>query len=83
MQPMILIALKPENSAFGDEFFGPSQCLSRQGQEPAIALGNNSDFGLGGSVFTKDIARGKQMCRRGIVRIICGTPLIPDQGFDQ
>jgi succinate-semialdehyde dehydrogenase/glutarate-semialdehyde dehydrogenase len=27
----------------------------------AIALANDSDFGLGGSVFTKDIERGKRV----------------------
>ncbi len=33
-------------------------------EEAAIALANDSDFGLGGSVFTKDIARGKRVASR-------------------
>ena len=33
-------------------------------EEAAIALANNSDFGLGGSVFTKDIARGREVASR-------------------
>jgi succinate-semialdehyde dehydrogenase/glutarate-semialdehyde dehydrogenase len=33
-------------------------------EEAAIALANDSDFGLGGSVFTKDTARGKRVASR-------------------
>ena len=33
-------------------------------EDAAIALANDSDFGLGGSVFTQDIARGKRVASR-------------------
>ncbi|MDQ8204728.1 NAD-dependent succinate-semialdehyde dehydrogenase [Pelagicoccus sp. SDUM812003] len=60
MQPTILTNIKPENPAFRDEFFGPVALIFRvKDEDEAIALANDSDFGLGGSVFTKDIARGK------------------------
>ena len=47
------------------QFFGPVALLFRvQNEEEAIALANDSDFGLGGSVFTRDIARGQRVARR-------------------
>jgi succinate-semialdehyde dehydrogenase/glutarate-semialdehyde dehydrogenase len=65
MQPTILTDVKPENPAFRDEFFGPVAMFFRvKDEDAAIALANNSDFGLGGSVFTKDLARGKRVASR-------------------
>jgi succinate-semialdehyde dehydrogenase/glutarate-semialdehyde dehydrogenase len=65
MEPTILTNIKPENPAFRDEFFGPVALFFRvKDEDEAIALANDSDFGLGGSVFTKDIARGKRVASR-------------------
>ena len=65
MEPTILTDIKPDNPAFRDEFFGPVAMFFRvKDEDAAIALANDSDFGLGGSVFTKDIARGKRVASR-------------------
>jgi len=65
MQTTILTDVKPDNPAFRDEFFGPVAMFFRvKNEEEAIALANDSDFGLGGSVFTKDVARGKRVASR-------------------
>ena len=62
MEATILTDIKSDNPAFRDEFFGPVASFYRVKDEAeAIALANNSDFGLGGSVFTKDVARGKRI----------------------
>lgn len=62
MQPTILTDVAPDNPAFRDEFFGPVAMVFRVKDEAAaISLANDSDFGLGGSVFTADIARGKRV----------------------
>jgi succinate-semialdehyde dehydrogenase/glutarate-semialdehyde dehydrogenase len=62
MEITILTDIKPDNPAFRDEFFGPVVSFYRVKDEAAaIALANDSDFGLGGSVFTKDVARGKRV----------------------
>ncbi len=62
MQTTILTDIKPDNPAFRDEFFGPVVSFYRVKDEAAaIALANDSDFGLGGSVWTEDEARGKRV----------------------
>jgi succinate-semialdehyde dehydrogenase/glutarate-semialdehyde dehydrogenase len=62
MQHTILTNITPENPAFREEFFGPVALLFRVSNEnEAIALANNSQFGLGGSIFTKNLERGKRV----------------------
>ena len=62
MQATILADIKPDNPAFREEFFGPVAIMfTVKDEAEAIKLANDSDFGLGGSVFTKDIARGKRV----------------------
>jgi succinate-semialdehyde dehydrogenase/glutarate-semialdehyde dehydrogenase len=65
MQPTILTDISPKNPAFRQEFFGPVALFFRvKDEEAAIALANDSDFGLGGSVWCKDVARGKRVASR-------------------
>ena len=65
MEPTILTDVKPDNPAYRDEFFGPVAMFFRvKDEDEAIALANDFDFGLGGSVYTKDIARGKRVASR-------------------
>lgn len=65
MEPTILTDIAPGNPAFRDEFFGPVAMFFRvKDEDAAIALANDSDFGLGGSVWCKDVARGKRVASR-------------------
>src|SRR5450631_880454 len=65
MEATILTNIKPGNPAFREEFFGPVALFFRvKNEDEAVALANDSDFGLGGSVFTKDVARGKRVASR-------------------
>ncbi len=85
MQPTILTDIKPSHPAFREEFFGPVALFFRvKNEAEAIALANDSDYGLGGSVFTKDIARGQRVASlidTGMVFINHPTWTTPDLPF--
>ena len=62
VQPTILTNLKPEVPAYYEEIFGPVASFYRvKDEEAAIVLANDSDFGLGCSIFTQDIERGERI----------------------
>jgi succinate-semialdehyde dehydrogenase / glutarate-semialdehyde dehydrogenase len=85
MEPTILTDIKPENPAYREEFFGPVALFFRvKSEDEAVALANDSDYGLGGSVFTQDIARGKRVAGRidtGMVFINHPTWTTPELPF--
>ena len=62
MQPTILTNMLPDNPTYYEEFFGPvAVFFTVKDEKEAIALANDSPFGLGGSIFTQDIERGKKV----------------------
>ena len=85
MQPTILTDIDKNNPAYMQEFFGPVALFFRVADEDAaVALANDSPFGLGGSVFTQDIERGKRLARRidtGMVFINSGASSSPELPF--
>jgi succinate-semialdehyde dehydrogenase/glutarate-semialdehyde dehydrogenase len=62
MQPTILTNMLPGNPVYYEEFFGPvAVFITVKDEQEAIDIANDSPFGLGGSVFTQDIERGKRV----------------------
>ncbi len=62
MEATILTDIKPTNPAYHEEFFGPVALFFKvETEDEAVKLANDSEFGLGGCVFTKDISRGKKI----------------------
>lgn len=65
MQATILTDVLPDNPVYYEEFFGPVALFFRvKNEDEAIALANDSPYGLGGSVFTQDIERGKRVANQ-------------------
>ncbi|MEO7255478.1 MAG: NAD-dependent succinate-semialdehyde dehydrogenase, partial [Casimicrobium sp.] len=85
MQPTILTDIKADNPTYKQEFFGPVALFFRVADEAAaVALANDSPFGLGGSVFTQDVERGKRVARQidtGMVFINSAAVSTPDLPF--
>ncbi|MBP1753516.1 MAG: succinate-semialdehyde dehydrogenase, partial [Geobacteraceae bacterium] len=63
--PTILSDVKPGMPAYHEELFGPVAAIIRvKDEEEAIAVGNDSPFGLGGSVWTADTKKGERLAAR-------------------
>ncbi len=63
--PTILDHVQPGMPAFDEELFGPVAAIVRvKNSEEAIKLANLTDFGLGGSVWTSNAARGEALARK-------------------
>lgn len=65
--PTVLTDVGPGNPAFSEELFGPvAAIVPARDAEHALALANDSAFGLGAAVFTADAAQGEALARTGL-----------------
>lgn len=54
-EPTVLYGVTPEMEIYQQEVFGPVACVEKFSEtEEAIALANNTDFGLAASIWTKN-----------------------------
>ena len=85
LEPTILTNVTAENPAYRQEFFGPVALIfPARDENEAIAIANDSPFGLGGSVYTMDIERGRQVASRmetGMVFVNYPDVSAPDLPF--
>jgi succinate-semialdehyde dehydrogenase/glutarate-semialdehyde dehydrogenase len=87
-EPTILTGIKPGDEASQEEFFGPVAQVYRVGsEEEAVALANQTPFGLGSYVMTTDRAQGERVADQieaGMVYVnLVGadSPELPFGGF--
>ena len=63
--PTLLVDVDESMDVFNCETFGPVFCVIKiNNSKEAIKLANNSEYGLGGSVWTSDIEKGKEIASK-------------------
>ena len=64
-QPTVLSDVRKGMAVYEQETFGPvSAIIPVKDEEEAIAVANESIYGLGGSLWTKDIEKAKKLARK-------------------
>ena len=63
-EPTIISGITKDMRVYHEELFGPVACVFRiKDDEEAISIANDTKFGLGGSVWTKDTERGLRLAK--------------------
>jgi (Z)-2-((N-methylformamido)methylene)-5-hydroxybutyrolactone dehydrogenase len=85
VQPTVLTGVKPTMTVACEEVFGPVlSVIGFDTEEEAVALANDTRYGLAGAVWTKDIHRGHRVAhamRTGTVWINAYRVVGPDVPF--
>ncbi len=89
-KPTILTGVTPDMRIAKEETFGPVAPITVfEDEKDAIRLANDSEFGLGGSIWTENLNKAESMSRQiesGIVtvnNVVISDPRIPFGGIKQ
>jgi succinate-semialdehyde dehydrogenase / glutarate-semialdehyde dehydrogenase len=64
-EPTVLVDVQPGSEILREEIFGPILAITTfSTEEEAVARANETEYGLVGYVFTRDLARGQRMIDR-------------------
>jgi len=70
--PSVLTDVAPGMPAYDEELFGPVAAIIRvPGEAEAVRVANDTPFGLGAAVFTRDLARGERIAREELAAGSC------------
>jgi succinate-semialdehyde dehydrogenase/glutarate-semialdehyde dehydrogenase len=65
LQPTILTDIAPSNPVYKQELFGPvASFFVVDDEDAAVALANDTPYGLGASIFTDDLENGRRLAER-------------------
>jgi len=88
--PTVLTKVKPGMPAYDEELFGPvAAIIEAQDEDDAVRIANDSIFGLGAAVFTRDLARGERVARRleagatFVNALVASDPRLPFGGIKE
>jgi succinate-semialdehyde dehydrogenase/glutarate-semialdehyde dehydrogenase len=70
--PSVLTGVGPGMPAYEEELFGPvAAVITARDEGDAIRIANDTGFGLGAAVFTRDVARGERLAREELAAGSC------------
>jgi aldehyde dehydrogenase (NAD+) len=79
VEPTVFADVSNDQTIAREEVFGPVlSIIPYDGEEDAIRIANDSDFGLGGSVWTSDADHGTDVARRVQTGTIGVNQYLPD-----
>src|SRR5580658_3200042 len=81
VEPTVFADVDNSSTIAQEEIFGPVlSVIAYNDVDDAVRIANDSDFGLGGSVWTTDTERGKDVARRVRTGTIGINKYLPDPG---
>lgn len=89
--PTVLTKVKSGMVAYHEEMFGPvAAVITAKDEEDAIRIANDTSFGLGGAIFTKDLKKGETIAREKLQAGACfvnsfvkSDPRLPFGGINE
>jgi succinate-semialdehyde dehydrogenase / glutarate-semialdehyde dehydrogenase len=88
--PTVLADVKPGMPAYDEELFGPvAAIIGAKNEEDAVRIANDTIFGLGAAVFTKDTERGERVARKleagstFVNSLVASDPRLPFGGIKE
>lgn len=88
--PTVLGDVQPGMPAYDEELFGPvAAIIPAADEEEAIRIANDTNFGLGAAVFTRDLDRGERIAREldagstFVNSLVASDPRLPFGGIKE